>query len=213
MKILVVAATELELNYIEFTKQPDQFNLMKKVLGVGQIPTTYHLLQQIETNKPDLIIQTGIAGSFSKEISLGDVLAVEIEYMADLGVMENGSFQTIFDLSLIDENQQPFSKKQLKNPHEDLFEKSNLRKASSISVNEITTSSERIEYYKKEFSPILESMEGAAFHYCCLMKNIPFIQFRGVSNYIGERNKSNWQIDAALRAVAKSTQEFIYNFI
>jgi futalosine hydrolase len=78
-------------------------------------------------------------------------------------------------------------------------------------VNEITTSKKRIDYYINTYSPELESMEGAAFHYCCLMKEIPFVQIRGVSNYIGERDKKNWKIETALHRVCSSVQQLIDN--
>jgi futalosine hydrolase len=211
MKILVVAATSMELDYLDGIQNLGEKQVIKKVLGVGQIQTTYHLLNHIESLTPDLIVQIGIAGSFLHDIALGEAFAVVVEQMADLGVEENGSFQSMFDLKLMDENQIPFSNRQLINPHQHLFQKTNLKKVSAITVNEISTSQERINYYQQQFNPTLESMEGAAFHYCCIMKNIPFFQIRGVSNYVGERNKSNWQIKASLAAVAKSTQEFISN--
>ena len=37
-------------------------------------------------------------------------------------------------------------------------------------------------------------MEGAALHYVCLHEKIPFLQLRTVSNYVGERNKTKWNI-------------------
>ena len=211
MKILVVAATSLELDYINGIQTSGKNQILKKILGVGQVPTTFNLLNNIESLTPDLIIQIGIAGSFLNDCTLGEVYAVGEEYMADLGVVENGSFQSTFDLKLMDENQSPFTKRKLINPNETLFQKTNLKKVSAITVNEISTSDDRINYYKQCYNPVLESMEGAAFHYCCIIKNIPFIQLRGVSNYVGERNKNNWRIEASLEAVAKSTKEFISN--
>lgn len=211
MKILVVAATSLELDYMNGIQTSENKQVIKKVLGVGQVPTTYFLLNHIESQIPDIIIQIGIAGSFLNDIALGEAFAVESERMADLGVEENGSFQSIFDLKLMDDNNIPFSNRQLINPHQHLLQKTNLKKVSAITVNEISTSRERISYYQEKFNPALESMEGAALHYCCIMKNIPFIQIRGVSNYVGERNKAKWRIEASLEAVAKSTQELISN--
>ena len=211
MKILVVAATTLELDYINNIQPSGKNQVITKVLGVGQVATTYNLLNQINILIPDLIVQIGIAGSFLNDCPLGEVYAIGEEYMADLGVLENGIFQSIFDLKLMDENQSPFTKRKLINPNETLFQKTNLKKVSAITVNEISTSDDRINYYKQHYNPMLESMEGAAFHYCCIMKNIPFIQLRGVSNFVGERNKNKWRIEASLEAVAKSTQAFISN--
>ena len=41
-------------------------------------------------------------------------------------------------------------------------------------------------------------MEGAAFQYVARQANIPFLQIRAVSNYIGERNKYNWKIKESI---------------
>ena len=45
----------------------------------------------------------------------------------------------------------------------------------------------------------IESMEGFPFFYVSLMKNIPFISLRAISNYVEPRNKENWQINAAVQ--------------
>ena len=44
-------------------------------------------------------------------------------------------------------------------------------------------------------------MEGAAFHYVCLEAGVPFLQLRGLSNLVGDRNKSRWQMTTALNSV------------
>ncbi len=46
--------------------------------------------------------------------------------------------------------------------------------------------------------PVVESMEGAALHYTCLEEGIAFLQLRAVSNTVGERNKTKWDIRAAI---------------
>jgi len=51
---------------------------------------------------------------------------------------------------------------------------------------------------KNKYLPVVESMEGAAFHFVCIMEKIRFIQIRGISNYVGERDKSKWKIEAAV---------------
>ena len=50
----------------------------------------------------------------------------------------------------------------------------------------------------KKYDPVTESMEGAALHYICRETNTPFIQFRAVSNYVGERGKTHWKIKEAI---------------
>jgi len=45
---------------------------------------------------------------------------------------------------------------------------------------------------------VIESMEGAAFHYVCLQEAVPFLQLRAVSNMIGERDKTKWLMKEAI---------------
>ena len=52
---------------------------------------------------------------------------------------------------------------------------------------------------KKKFNADIESMEGAAFHFVCLQKSVPFLQVRSISNKVGIRDKSKWNIPVALK--------------
>jgi futalosine hydrolase len=49
-------------------------------------------------------------------------------------------------------------------------------------------------------------MEGAAFHYVCLMKQIPFIQIRSISNKVGERDKRKWKMKHAIERLKEELQ-------
>ena len=78
-----------------------------------------------------------------------------------------------------------------------------------MGVNEISTSPEKINLFKEQYGVDIESMEGNAFHYVCLMNKIPFIQLRGISNKVGERNKSLWEINKSLTAVLDATNNLL----
>jgi futalosine hydrolase len=69
---------------------------------------------------------------------------------------------------------------------------------TGVTVNEITTEEKRIAYYKNNLEAKIETMEGAALHYVAMMENIPFIQLRSISNYIGERDKTNWTLSESI---------------
>jgi len=193
MSICIVAATELELKYLP-AKQYDTL-----VTGLGSAATTYHLLKKINHHKPSLFIQAGIAGSFDTSIPLGTPLLIQKDRFADLGAHENNQWKDVFDLGLEKENEKPFVQGWLENPHEQLLHTLPLQLVPAISINEVTTSAQRIQQLKEKYNPAVESMEGAAFHYTCLQENIPFIQLRTVSNYVGVRDKSQWQIEKAVK--------------
>jgi futalosine hydrolase len=80
---------------------------------------------------------------------------------------------------------------------------------TALTVNEITTRKERIAQLINLYNPTIESMEGAALHYVCNDLNIPYLQIRGLSNYIGERDKSKWKIKEAVENANKILVEIV----
>ena len=199
MNILLIAATAKEIEpffeYYRNTKRPQNIDIL--ITGIGLTATTYRLLKQLQIKRPDLVIQAGVAGCFDRKIPLGTVVAVKRETIADQSVIELKKLKTLFDLQLIPHDQFPFKKGWLENNNETL-KKLKLKRVDAISVNEITTSKQRVRFYEKSFKPAIESMEGAALHYTCLMEKIPFIQLRSISNYIAERDKTKWDMKRSI---------------
>jgi len=197
--ILVLAATSKEITpFIQAIRKGD-LQIKKNTVdihigGIGLTATAYHLTKQLAIKKYDLVIQAGVAGCFNLSIPLGRVVAVKQDTVADQSVIELRKLKTLFDLKLVPHNQHPYKKDWLVNPHKDFLKKTRLKQVKGISVNQISTDKKMIQFYKETFAPVTESMEGAALHYVCLMENIPFIQLRSISNYIGERNKKKWDM-------------------
>ncbi len=213
MKILVAAATPIEIS--PFLKQLREDPLLFPttdvlITGIGLTATTYSLAKQFQICKPDLVIQAGVGGCFDKSKPLGTVVAVKQETIADQSVIEINQLKTLFDLKLVPHNQFPYYKGWLINKNE-LLKKIKLQKVKGISVNEITTSKKKMIFYDKHFAPVVESMEGAALHYTCLMENIPFIQIRAMSNYIAERNKKKWNMKESVANLNKQLVKILNN--
>jgi futalosine hydrolase len=203
MNCLLAAATPLEiapfLQQLRKGKLPTAINIDVLVTGIGLTATTYSIVKQLQLKKPDLVVQAGVAGCFDKKMALGTVVAVERETIADQSVIELRQLKTLFDLKLLPLNQFPFKRGWLVNPGRNLLKATRLPKVNAISVNEITTSRQKIKFYEQAFNPVVESMEGAALHYTCLMENVPFLQLRSLSNYIGERNKKKWNMKESVQ--------------
>lgn len=92
----------------------------------------------------------------------------------------------------------PYTGKSLENKQVELLQHYNLPLVKSVTINEITTRPSRVEQLQQKYQPVVESMEGAAFHYVALVEKIPFIQLRAVSNMVGERDKTKWKMKEAL---------------
>jgi futalosine hydrolase len=203
MNYLLIAATTKEIEpflaYLQQVPASEKSNLPDVLItGIGLTATTYHLTRQLRLKKYDLVIQSGVAGCFSKKLSLGSVVVVKKDAIADQSVIELKQLKTLFDLQLVPADQFPYTKTWLVNPYTGLLKKTKLKQVKGISVNEITTSKQKIIFYEENFNAVTESMEGAALHYTCLMENVPFLQIRSMSNYIGERNKKNWNMKTSI---------------
>lgn len=215
MKVVITSATENEIDQIKRTL--DVFSIQKNnrlkihfhICGVGLLASCYSISKLICEQKPDLIIQAGIAGTFDNNLGTGNVVAVKDEVLGDMGVEENGAFKDLFDLNLQSENLFPFTERKLHNKFLADLNLLQLAEVTAISINEITTRLDRIEVLRSKYTPTIESMEGAALHYCGLQTSTPFIQLRAISNYIGERDKSKWKFKEAFNNLAEVVLKYI----
>jgi futalosine hydrolase len=127
-------------------------------------------------------------------------------------VVELEKLKTLFDLNLVPQDQYPYKNGWLINTNKEVLKKNKLKIVKGISVNQISTSKQMIKFYREVFDPITESMEGAALHYVCLMENIPFVQIRSISNYIGERNKKKWDMMDSIANLNDTLIKIINNY-
>jgi futalosine hydrolase len=216
MNILLVASTIQEISpfmeYYRKEKKSSPTNTLDVLItGIGLTACTYSLCKYFSLQRPDLIIQAGISGCFESSIPLASVVVVQKETIADQCVVEQNQFKTLFDLKLLRHNQYPYKKGWLVNKNE-ILKKTKLKKVRGISVNEITTSSKKVLYYKEAFRPVIESMEGAALHYVSLMEQVPFIQLRAISNYVAERNKKKWKTTESIQNLNQELIKIIERF-
>jgi futalosine hydrolase len=214
MNYLVVAATAVEIApFLAYCRTATKKEFTGDILitGIGLTATTYHLAKQIAIKKPDFIIQAGVGGCFNTAMKLGSVVAVKQDTIADQSVVELNQLKSLFNLQMVPHNQYPFKKGWLINNNSAFLRKTKLKAVKGISVNEITTSKKKIIFYEEAFDPVVESMEGAALHYVCLMEKIPFLQIRSISNYIGERNKKNWNMKESIVNLNKVLIQIVNN--
>jgi len=206
MNLLIVAATKFEIE--PFFKEKNNTEIL--ITGVGIPATVYHLVKKISEKNYDFVIQAGIAGAFTDDMNLTEVVQVNKDTFADLGIQENGNFQTLFDMGFSQKNDFPFTDGWLINPLS-FLQKNHLPAVKGITVNKIGDDAFQNKMITEKFSPAVESMEGAAFHYVCLLERINFLQLRAISNRVGERDKSKWKLKESIENLNKELLIIIEN--
>ena len=205
MKILIVSATfleikpilancnQVELDLFEF-KCTGDFLIHVLISGVGLVAMAARLAKRLEEDKYDFVLNCGIAGSFDRQIPLTKIFKVEQDTIADLGVEMGQKFISISQLGLAKDSDISITRNS--GGYNRLFE--SLPVANAISKNTGSGRVSMITFLQKHYKVQLESMEGAAFHFVCRQKGIPFCQIRAVSNYVGERDKGKWDIKGSV---------------
>jgi futalosine hydrolase len=227
MRILIVAATESEVESLKSqvriknqesrVKNQDigsveqdlglqTFDFKLLVTGVGMVATAFALGRHLAANQYDLAVNIGIAGSFDRNIALGEVVEITQDTFAELGAEDDLEFLPIEKLGFGKGTYQPTA------TLSDLNNALNLKQGTSITVNTVHGNEVAINKVTERLNPQLENMEGAAFFYACQEMNVPCLQIRAVSNYVEKRNRDNWQIALAIKNLNTFALEFLRQF-
>lgn len=212
MKLIVAAATEAEIQpTIAWLKESGRTDVETLITGIGLFSTAFALGKRLAAaDKPALVLQAGIGGAFERGLQLGDAVTIDKEYFGDLGAEDNGQFIDLFGIGLWKHDQHPFTHDYLLNPFDEVPPAlANLPRKTAVSVNTVSGEAATIARLERQYRPAIESMEGAALHYACLLEKVPFLQLRTVSNYVEQRDKSKWDIPTALRRLNELLRQTI----
>ena len=178
MNVLIVAATRSEVTSDKIS------NLPILLTGVGMVNTAINLTKELNINDYDLVINMGVAGCFSDEIRIGDVVEVVEDCFSEIGFEDGESFSEFYDFDI-----------KIKYNVEG---ETRLRKVKGITVNTVHGNENSIHNIVERLHPDIESMEGSAVFKVCEEMKIPCIQIRSISNKVEKRNKENWNLDLAI---------------
>lgn len=206
MKILLVAATPVELESIQrlLEKEQSAHEVTFLVTGVGMIATTFSLTKELVSNSYDLAINLGIAGAFDRTIALGEVVEVVQDQFLEEIVEDGDELKTYEEIGLRGSNEYPFIDGVLHSTSRTTH--SAFIGVKGITVNTVHGNKRSIKSIVKRLNPQIESMEGAAFFYVCNQFKTATVQIRAISNYVEKRNRDAWQIELALNNLAKATK-------
>jgi futalosine hydrolase len=215
MKILIVCATKFEIapfttslgnattinnNLSRYKTNTHQIDIL--ITGVGMVFTTYFLGTHLAKENYDIAINAGVAGAIDKNLALGELVNVMHDYFYELGAEDGQQWLSIEDLGLLSDADLPYKSKGLFN--DKLVQSTKilaLKQVKGHTVNTIHGQFESIEKMKIRSNAQIESMEGAAFLYCCLQHELSNVQIRAISNYVEPRNKETWQMHLAINVL------------
>jgi futalosine hydrolase len=178
--------------------------------GVGMVATAAWCSRALAAQDYDLALNFGVCGSFDAALAPGSVVHVISEQLPELGAEDGEAFLTLQDLKLFKRNEFPFQEGRLMNPgppkNDVLFR---LPGVHGITVNTVHGNERSIAAVRKRCEPQVESMEGAAFMYACLIHQVPFAEVRAVSNLVEKRNRAAWKMPEAIASLNEAAGRLI----
>jgi len=206
-RILLVAATAAEIAPLAAALRGRQ-DIDVLITGVGMVATAARCSQALSRTPYQLALNFGVCGSFDRALAPGTVVHVVADRIAELGAEDGDAFLTIQQMRLVGDDEFPFTGGALVNAQPPANAAlGRLPAVHGITVNTVHGSDRSIAAVVERFSPQVESMEGAAFMYACLIHAVPFAQVRAVSNVVERRNREAWRLAEAidsLNAAARS---------
>jgi futalosine hydrolase len=73
-----------------------------------------------------------------------------------------------------------------------------------VTASQVTGVRDEAEAVARRWGALAESMEGAAAAHICALYAVPFLEIRGVSNLVTDRDRSSWQVERAIAVAARA---------
>ncbi len=190
--ILVVCAVAQELAFLAPRPDVEVF-----VAGIGPVESGLAVARRLARGDVALVVDAGIAGGFPGRAAVGDAVVVVRERYADIGLEGGGA------LSL------PDGVRLTETVAADPVLTGRLAEAGLIAGDGltsacVTTTDARMQRFADAYEPTVESMEGFAVLRAATLAGIPAVEVRGVSNRVGDRATSGWDIRAGIRATERA---------
>lgn len=211
MRLLVVAATSAEIAPLtSHLSQPERtvarteraLEVDVLVTGVGMVTTAARVAAALASSRYDAALNLGICGSFDRGRALGSVVHVTADSLPELGVEDGPRFVPATAVGLIGANEAPFTNGLLLNSAPPAWPGlAALPEVTGATVNTVHGHEPSIAALAERGHADVESMEGAAFFYACLLAGVPCAQVRAVSNYVERRNRAAWKLPEAIEAL------------
>jgi futalosine hydrolase len=209
VRILIVAATAAELDpCLPRIKATGGVDVL--VTGVGMVATAVRCAQTLALQNYDFALNLGVCGSFDPSLPPGATVHVVSDCIAELGAEDGDRFLTVQELQLLGNDEFPFRGGRLVNdaPPANVALRA-LQAVHGITVNTVHGDERSIDVVVRRFQPQVESMEGAAFMYACLVQGVPFAQVRAVSNIVERRNRTAWKLKDAIDNLSATAMTII----
>lgn len=187
--------------------------------GYDKTNTAHSLTCLLERVRPGLVVQVGIGGAFRETgLDLGDIVLATVEIYGDTGVRTPEGWVSAeeFEFPLLERdghrfwNRFPLDGELVQRGAEVISggdwgaPAPRVITGPCVTLSEISGRAEDGDELCRRWGALLESMEGAAAAHVCAIYGVPFLEVRGVSNLVVDRERESWNVKGAAERAAQA---------
>ena len=234
--LLLLSATEIESGTIQgalegakITQQAGKTVIIGNLCGwrcillhtgIGAVNAAHALTCQLEQQLPDLVIQFGIGGAYVPTgLPIRSVVLATEEVYGDVGVITPEGWKPADEIGIPLVHGDPPYFNRFPLDSQIVAAAAEICKArcgTFVTVSQCSGVQAVGDALHSRFNALCESMEGAAAAHICKLYDVPFLEVRGISNLVEDRQPARWDIpgaaDAAQSALVKIISDIPRDF-
>ena len=185
--------------------------------GVGKTNASHGTTLLLENFSPTLFLLIGCGGAYRQSgLAPGNLAMANEEIFGDEGVITPHGWRStqFLKLPLLRKGEEVYyNHYKINNKLLDtalkILTNFDIKVGPFVTISEVSGTQEKAKEMEKRFNGICENMEGASVAQLCTLYDIPFLEIRGISNLVKERNKEEWDLPAAANISQKAAIEII----
>ena len=191
--------------------------------GLGKAAAAASAMALICEFMPTALWMFGCGGAYpNSTLQIGDLALADIEIFGDEGVETHLGFQDLEEMGIpmrndvrgivynkwpVDDALLTWSQPLLRS----YAETTNRRFGTGpfVTVSACTGTSECGTSLAKRTGGLCENMEGAGASLACRQTDTPFLELRGISNLVEDRNRDSWDLPRGMRSAQEAVLELL----
>ncbi|MDH4161108.1 MAG: futalosine hydrolase [Nitrospirota bacterium] len=191
------------------------------VAGMGKVNAAHGATIMITRYAPAVLFVLGVGGAYpSSGARIGDVVLAREEIAGDEGVLTNDGFKDTEFIGiplLKTTNSTIFNTYPAPAPVLDQALAAlrscgpsvTVHAGPFITLSTCTGTAARARELEERYQGLCENMEGAAAAQVAELHNVPWLEVRGISNIVEDRDLSRWDIPRAARAAQQAVMHIL----
>jgi futalosine hydrolase len=186
--------------------------------GIGKVNAAHAAAIMIRDYFPSVIVSFGIGGAYpSSGLEIGDLAVAKTEIYADEGILMKDGFHTIEAIGIPTVraggrryfNDFPVDRALMRKALHAAGRISHASAGRFATVSCCTGTRKRALEIEKRFDVICENMEGAAVAQISRLYGVPFVEIKGISNIVEDRDTGKWRKKLAAENCQRAVMYFL----